>query len=209
MNQRGWVVVFGKPPLPGQVKTRLAATIGEQSAACVAQAMLADTWDKVGSLPARRALSTPDPAHDHGLPEATVWDQGSGDLGARIERMVRRSLDDGPWGLAIGADAPHVPVALLQAAIDALRDHDAVLGPSRDGGFWCLGLKQCPMGLLAELPWSADTTFTATAARLRQRGLSLAIVPSWWDVDFAPDLEELVRHGDAPRTVEAARACWG
>jgi len=68
---------------------------------------------------------------------------------------------------------------------------DAVLGPTEDGGYDLLALKQCPEGLLAELPWSQPSTFEATKLRLEERGLRVALLPKWWDIDEVEDLERL------------------
>ena len=214
MHQEGWVVVFGKPPVAGRAKTRLGATIGHDRAARVAEALLTDTVRMVRRAAPRGtclALATTDPEAQHGRATSAVdaiWDQGGGDLGSRVERMLRRALTDAPWAVALGADAPHLPEGHLGEAARALRTHDAVLGPSDDGGFWGLGLRACEHGLLADLPWSQPTTGAATLARLRERGRSVAELPPWWDVDDEPTLRRLLAHGGAPETVAVVRA-WG
>jgi len=205
VDKPGWVLVFGKPPVAGRAKTRLGATLGHDAAAEVARALLSDTFQRVRDLGARVALATTDPRADHGVQPDATWDQGGGDLGQRVERMVGRALDDGGWALALGADAPHVPAAALHEAVVAMRDHDAALGPSDDGGFWGLALRRCPAGLLEGLPWSQPHTGRATRERLVARGLSVHDLPPWWDVDDEADLRRLVAHGDAQRTVAVAR----
>jgi rSAM/selenodomain-associated transferase 1 len=210
MHQGGCVLVFGKPPIPGRAKTRLAAAVGEQAAARVAAALLLDTVERVHqALPGTSVvLATPEPDADHGLPGLPHWDQGGGDLGARVERCLRRALEAHPWALAIGADAPHVPAAHLVRAVGLLQSARAVIGPSRDGGFWVLGLRDCPEGLLADLPWSQPTTAHATIARLAARGMPAAEAPSWFDVDHEADLRELVAVGGAPRTEAVTATLW-
>jgi len=89
-----------------------------------------------------------------------------------------------------------------------LVDHDAVLGPSDDGGYYLLGLRRTVPGLLEGLTWSAPTTFEATKARLTSRGFSVATIQRWFDVDERLDLERLssaIHLGklNAPRTAEA------
>lgn len=198
-------MVFGKPPLAGVSKTRLGRTIGSAAAARVAGALLQDTVERFGRLPHELVVATTDPSSDHGV-DAPLWDQGNGDLGARIERMLRRAIAEGGWGLAIGADAPHVSDEGVRAALQGLQQGSAVLGPSEDGGFWALGLHQCPSGLLASLPWSAPDTHDAVRARLEARGVAWQALPSGWDVDELDDLKRLVDEGDlAPRSAALAR----
>jgi rSAM/selenodomain-associated transferase 1 len=206
--------VFAKPPRAGRVKTRLAAAIGSAQAAALARAFLEDTWSAASALPwARAVLATTGPAavERGGAARATAWPQGGGDLGERLERVLRRALRETPSALAIGSDTPGLPPALLSEARSALRRADAVLGPCEDGGFYLIGLRRCPPGLLRDLPWSSTDTFRRTAARLRERGLETAVISPWFDVDRPADLEwlrALVVRGElrAPRTARALEA---
>lgn len=208
------ICLFAKPPRPGRVKTRLAATVGAAGAAALARAFAEDTWASVASLPwARAVLATTDPAAAEWREArlAPAWPQGRGDLGARLQRVLRRALRETPAALAIGTDTPGLPTGLLERAREALRRADAVLGPCEDGGFYLLGLRRCPPGLLRGLPWSAPETFVTTLARLRDRGLTAAVIPPWFDVDRPADLEclrALLRRGElrAPRTARVLDA---
>lgn len=199
------ICIFAKPPIAGEVKTRLA--LAPPDAARLSRAFLDDTIESVRALPwAQGALATTAP-FDCVLP---VLLQGEGDLGARIERVLRAALEDAPAALAIGADAPALPARLLEAARDALGRADAVLGPADDGGFYLLGLKRCPEGLLAGLPWSAPDTCVRTEARLREHGFRVDRLPPWFDVDLPADLDRLRREIErggivAPRTEQVLR----
>jgi hypothetical protein len=187
--------VFAKAPRPGRVKTRLAATIGDDPAAELAAAFLADTWASVVRLPWARPIAALDsaasPALLAGMRRVEVWRQGPGDLGARIERVLRRALRGLPLAIALGADTPGLPRQLLERARAELRACDAVLGPARDGGFYLLGMRRCPPGILRDLPWSRFDTFVRTRERLLERGLTVSVLPRWFDVDRAADLARL------------------
>ena len=140
--------------------------------------------------------------------QRSFWLQGDGDLGARLERVLRRALTRAPKALAIGADSPGLPLRLIEAAHAALDAADAILGPCDDGGFYLLGLRRCPPGLLADLPWSLEGTHRATLARLRHRGLETIELDPWFDVDREEDLarlERLIAEGSvvAPATASA------
>lgn len=193
----GDVCVFAKPPVAGQVKTRLAEALGEAVAAELAAAFFADTWARVRALPwARPVLATARERRPEGLacgPEAEVWAQGEGGLGERLERVLRRALERGPWAMALGADTPGLPAHLLEAARERLAaGADAVLGPADDGGFYLLALRRCPPGLLAHgLPWSAADTCQRTRERLEAHGLRTELLAPWFDVDTEADLDRL------------------
>jgi rSAM/selenodomain-associated transferase 1 len=214
MRYEATVCVFAKPPRPGLVKTRLAAAVGNAHAAALARAFFEDTWSAASSLPwARAVLATTQPAAREwvGARLAPVWSQGPGDLGGRLERVLHRALRGTPAALAIGTDTPGLPPVLLSQARSALRDADAVLGPCEDGGFYLLGLRRCPPGLLRDLPWSAKDTFLKTLSRLRDRGFETAVIAPWFDVDRPADLaclRALSARGEvhAPHTARALEA---
>jgi rSAM/selenodomain-associated transferase 1 len=196
------ICIFAKPPVAGRVKTRLAAALGAERAAALARAFLDDTIATVRALPwAQVALASTEPVSG----DVPVLLQGEGDLGERIERVLRAALELAPPAIAIGADAPALPPRLLKAARAALSRADAVIGPADDGGFYLLGLRACPEGLLADLPWSAPDTFVRTVVRLRAHGLRLEVLEPWFDVDRPEDLDrlrELIRNSEivAPST---------
>ena len=187
------VCILVKEPRAGTVKTRLAAAIGAEAAAGLARAFFLDTLALAQLAPARVVVALEgDDAAFPGLRERVeVWPQGDGDLGARLERVLRRALGERPRALAIGTDSPGLPLSVLEQGLAALGQHDAVLGPADDGGFYLLGLNACPEGLLAGLPWSAADTRARTLSRLQERGLSTSLLAPWFDVDVAADLERL------------------
>lgn len=202
--ERGVACIFAKPPGAG-AKTRLAAILGARAAEELAGAFLSDTWASITRWGrARPVLATPDVRADHGLPrDAIRWPQGEGDLGDRLERVLRRALLQAPWVIALGADSPGLPHDHLDQLVDGLGTAEACVGPAEDGGFWGLALRGCPSGLLRDLPWSAPTTCDALRRRLVERGLSVNEAPPWFDVDHAEDLARFRRHVPrdlAPRT---------
>jgi rSAM/selenodomain-associated transferase 1 len=200
------VSIFASAPEPGKTKPQLIPELGAERAAELAEAFLEDTVAMVRTLdwaeciiaavsPFERAYFKPD----------EVWLQSEGDLGERLEKILRLALKRREMVLAIGDDTPNLPAALLEDARKALATADAVLGPSIEGGFYLIGLKDCPVGLLAEIQWSHSTTLAATTAKLDQFGMKTALINPWYDVDSRVDLERLGRQleGDpsaAPKT---------
>ena len=205
------VLVFAKPPRAGEAKTRLAESLGAEAAAALARACFDDTWRTVAALPwAEPVLATtePDAPEWRGRRIRRTWRQGPGDLGQRMARALESALASSRAAIAIGADSPGLPEAHLTAAREALESADAVLGPSADGGFYLIGLRRAPGDLLEGLPWSSAETFERTRNRLLERGLSVRVLPEWFDVDRPEDLDDLRRRlvrGDvaAPATARA------
>jgi hypothetical protein len=214
----GRILVFAKAPAPGFVKTRLAATLGDERAASLARAFLIDTWSLLRGS-AVKDLAEPvivldgDLAAPCDLEGAEIWPQGGGDLGERLTSGLARALEiEGrPWVIAIGTDSPGMPGSRIEQAIQALEQAESVIGPCDDGGFYLIGLRRLPSGLLADLPWSRPSTFEATVARLRSRGLPPAVLDPWFDIDLPEDLdrlEALLSRGEvsAPATAKAIEA---
>lgn len=204
------VAIFAKPPVAGRVKTRLAASLGGDLAARLAQALLLDTWEAVARAPgARPVLATPEPGADHGLGRVEAWDQGAGDLGARVERVLARGVAARGACLALGADTAALTPARVQAVVAQLHLHPAALGPSDDGGFWVLGVRQCPPGLLGDLPWSQPHTGEATLRRVQEALGNVALASRGFDVDTLADLVRLVDEADAGRAPEGRAVALG
>ncbi len=191
------VALFAKAPVAGQVKTRLVPPLREEEAAGVARACFEQT---IALLPRTAELEFflyLDGDLDDAMEAVArmrriqVRSQASGDLGARLRGAFSELLAEGfPRALAIGSDSPTLPPGRLLAAAAALRAHDAVLGPSEDGGYYLLGVSRPVWELLEEIPWSTSRVTELTRSRAVAGGVSLAELEPWYDVD---DLETLRR----------------
>lgn len=204
------VCIFAKPPVPAEVKTRLIPALGATGAAELASAMLLDVWRTVESCPGVRPVLATTQLGDFpvGISPADIWLQGDGDLGQRIERMLNRGLLQAPAVIAIGADSPALTVAHLRAALDALQTRDAVVGPSKDGGFYLLGLRRSQAGLFHSVPWSSSQTLQALKRRIEECGLSFAQLEPLFDVDTPSDLLTLEQSLLANESVAPATRAW-
>jgi uncharacterized protein len=204
------VCIFAKPPVAGEVKTRLIPVLGADDAAELAKAMLTDVWRTVelcvGVCP---ILATTRPGEfPVSVAHEDMWLQGEGDLGQRIERILTRALEHAPAAMAIGADCPGLTQKHLRAALDGLQRNDAVLGPSLDGGFYLLALPKCPPGLFSSLPWSTSETRLRLKTRLEEHGLSVAELEPLFDVDSPGDLVCLERHLASNSSLAPATRDW-
>ncbi len=203
MSRSGLLCVFAKAPLPGMVKTRLIPAIGAERAARLAEAGLRDTWTLATRNGQARLLLDGDAATLPTLtPHPQILRQSTGDLGARLSACFRELLEQAPWVIAVGTDSPGLPQAALHAAMAWLGGGGsaprAVLGPSRDGGYYLLGLSAWQKTLLDDLPWSQATTLSATRARLLARGFAVSETEPYFDVDDADDLRHLLSVAQHP-----------
>ncbi|MGH9584293.1 MAG: DUF2064 domain-containing protein, partial [Bryobacteraceae bacterium] len=147
-------------------------------------------WSVACSCPGVRPILAAGEAGEFPLnvAEDGIWPQGEGDLGERLERILRRGLETAPAAIALGADSPLVAPAHIEEALHALETHDAAMGPCADGGFYLLALKRCPPDLLRDLPWSCPETFEATKQRLERNDFSVESITPLFDVDTPEDL---------------------
>ena len=209
--QEALIAIFAKVPEPGSVKTRLIPSLGPERAAGLAEAFLEDTVTRMRRLEwAECIIAATQPFQRGYFKPHEVWLQSEGDLGERLEKVLRLALKRRKTVLAIGSDTPNLPLQFLHHARHALATAGAVLGPSLEGGFYLIGLKDCPVGMLEGIQWGHSTTLAATAAKLDQFGMKTALVNPWFDVDSPADLERLRRQlaadpGSAPVTAEYLR----
>jgi rSAM/selenodomain-associated transferase 1 len=206
--QEAIICIFAKPPEPGAVNRGLIPALGPERAAQLADAFLEDTITIVHKLPWAECIiaATKTFTGSYFKPEE-VWLQSEGDLGERLEKILRLALKRCKIVIAIGGDSPGIPASFFESARKALQTADAVLGPAADGGFYLIGLKDCPVGVLAGIQWSHSTTLTTTTAKLEKFGMKTVLINPWFSVNEYPDLERLRGHlandpSAAPKTAE-------
>jgi glycosyltransferase A (GT-A) superfamily protein (DUF2064 family) len=90
----------------------------------------------------------------------------------------------------IGSDAPDLPLSYIQRAFQLLEEgqSDVVFGPSRDGGYYLLGVHQAWPQLFADIPWSSSSVLERSMTAARDAGLTSALLPEWQDIDTDEDL---------------------
>lgn len=195
------VVVMAKAPRAGAVKTRLCPPLTLSEAAELSRCFLLDTVARV------RQLATAQPVLAYTPPASRAWfealapdfllmPQQGDDLGRRMATCFERLFAQGYTGVLLtGSDLPTLPVAHLQQATTLLaRPHtDVVLGPSEDGGYYLIGLRRLYPELFDDMVWSTSQVYAETVRRAKSSGLTVASLPSWFDVDTPADLARVRR----------------
>jgi rSAM/selenodomain-associated transferase 1 len=192
------VIVFAKAPVPGTVKTRLAAGIGIEAAARLAERMLVEAVARaleasVGPVALCCAPDARHPAFAQLAARAPValCEQGDGDLGERMHRAFRRFLGLHDRAIVIGTDAPGLDAAYLRDAAARLTDHAAVIGPALDGGYTLIGLRRSAPELFTGIAWSTPEVLDQTRMALRRLGIAHAELAPLADVDEPEDLRHV------------------
>jgi uncharacterized protein len=191
------LIIFAREPLPGEVKTRLAASIGDRAAAELYETMLQDVLKTGRQLNDVETVVFWD-CEEESLPllaeryRCCARRQSPGDLGQRMQAAFGEMFANGcELCCIIGSDAPDLPLSYILEAYQLLatQQTDVVFGPSRDGGYYLLGLRQVWPQLFANIPWSSAAVLEQSLAAARDSGLTAALLPEWQDIDTLEDLQ--------------------
>ena len=197
------LAIMAKAPRAAYSKTRLIPAIGADGAARLAAAMIRDTAALCLSVSrARRSASAaicfaPDDGEGQlrelapGV-ESFVAQRGES-LGQRLSAAFDDLFETGAERVVvIGGDSPTLPAEVIERAFDRLdQGMDLVLGPTRDGGYYLIGLRRPTSALFVAIPWSTSRVLAATLDRAAAKELTVELLPEWYDVDEPTDLEHL------------------
>lgn len=202
------ILLFLKAPLPGTVKTRLAASVGEEKATAIYMILGASQLLRLPkSVPLEIHFSPPDKKIEMQQwlgAEPSYYPQCEGNLGDRIEHAVSEAFQRGAGTvLCIGADCPSLlPHHLDQAAkILLFGQSDVCIGPCTDGGYYLIGFRKHPPELFFKgIRWSSQHTMADTLRNARTHGLRIHCLETMNDIDTFEDLIDAVRQGSLPPT---------
>ena len=193
---RDRLIIFGRYPVPGNTKTRLIPALGPVGAASLQRRLTEKTLLTAKKFEARHKTtiecrfegSTPKKIH-HWLGSIPILSfQKAGDLGRRMRFALFDALNEGSKRVVLlGTDIPGLNAGILEQAFAALLEHDIVLGPSTDGGYWLIGLKR-PIDVFQNIDWSTPRVLRQTLAQARHMGLTVCLLEFLSDVDTPEDL---------------------
>lgn len=176
-----------KAPELGKVKTRLAATVGDDSALEIYTTMFRHILGNISEAPCEILLCV---EGDEGALPSTHYmryaQRGDG-LG---ERIVNAIVDAGSFDscVVIGTDAPFLDAHVLGNSFAQLESSDVVIGPSLDGGYYLIGFNVMNTTLFDRISWSSEHVLLQTIERCNELGLKLELLPSMIDVDTVGDV---------------------
>ncbi len=200
LHRNSCVLLFAKSPIKGQVKTRLAAQLGHDTATRLYENFVLDVLTLLNGLnvPFRICLDPP-----HAEEQFKRWlgkeysyaPQIGQDLGQRMRNAFSQAFNEGFNSVVIiGSDSPDLPAEYLDLAFMVLGMNNVVVGPSSDGGYYLIGFSR--KSFLPEafnnILWSTDSVFEQTVRILKRHGRNVYRLPLWYDVDTISDLKSLL-----------------
>lgn len=164
------LIIFARNPVRGKVKTRLAATMGDNKALSIYQSLLEHTVQITQQLPCDRYVFYAD-----GISKNDVWpdhlylkkNQEGNDLGQRMLHAFDTLFQLGYQKIIIiGTDCFELSSSILLDAFTALDEKEVVIGPSEDGGYYLLGMRQFFPFLFQEKAWSTKNADNSSVKKI-------------------------------------------
>lgn len=189
------LAIMAKAPRERHVKTRLASAFPAAHVVELYRALIEDTIALARSIGV--TITVVCPAGD--VAEVAAWlppdihvaaQQGHG-LADALRSTFELLCDPPRPVIAFNGDSPHLPAGVLRAAFSALRDHDVVLGPCEDGGYYLVGATRPHAGLFEPHVMGTGSALAELQAQARRLGLSSACMAEHFDVDVPEDLARL------------------
>jgi len=188
------LIIFARNPVRGKVKTRLAATMGHNKALSIYQLLLEHTVQITQQLPCDRYVFYAD-----GISKNDIWsddlylkkNQEGKDLGQRMLHAFDTLFQQGYQKIIIiGTDCFELSSSILLDAFTALDEKEVVIGPSEDGGYYLLGMRQFFPFLFEEKTWSTDTVYSSTVQQLAIQNIRYDTLPILNDIDTEDDWKQ-------------------
>ena len=198
--------LFAKFWQPGTVKTRLAVKVGNEAACELYRCFVFHLLDRLSHFgDSRTVVFSPAgerPSFESEIPPTwQLTPQSEGDLGDRMKSFFHQRFHDLETSLpgvdapqkivVIGADCPQLDAGRIQAAFDALDKTDVVLGPSTDGGYYLIGMKNQVAEVFDGVQWSTSSVLDQTIEQLNQNEVAFELLEPLTDVDELEDLRHL------------------
>ncbi|MFD2999613.1 TIGR04282 family arsenosugar biosynthesis glycosyltransferase [Pontibacter toksunensis] len=193
MNDKQLLMLFVRNPELGKVKTRLAAAVGPEKALEIYLQLLQHTYSITKELPVQKLVY-----YSEALDTNDLWPneqyhkrvQPAGDLGEKMADAFAAAFSEGYTSVVIiGSDCLQLTPDIILQAYRELEEHDVVIGPALDGGYYLLGMNRLHPELFRNKRWSTADVFPATVHDIHNLRLSYTLLPRLSDVDYVEDLE--------------------
>ena len=191
------VICFTRVPKPGVTKTRLLPILSGDQCAQLHTAFLTDLASVYTQMNADLFVAyTADPDWEmlkKIFPAAKgFFAQEGTDLGGKMFNALRHVLGRGYDVVVLtGADLPLMTAAHLESGFAVLDAADISIGPTSDGGYYLVGMKQPHRAIFENQRYGGETVLENTKAAGEAAGLAVMLADPCDDVDTPEDLRTL------------------
>lgn len=191
MKNNKLLLIFTRNPELGKVKTRLAKTVGDETALEIYRFLLKKTKEVAQKVIADKAVF-----YSEKITENDQWNpeifqkhlQLEGDLGMKMQHAFEQSFENGYEKVAIiGSDLYDITPEIIENAFENLNANDVVLGPAKDGGYYLLGMKSIHKPIFHHKKWGTASVLKETLEDLTDKKVFL--LEELNDVDVFEDIE--------------------
>ena len=195
------LILFARDPVLGKVKTRLSPFLEDESILKLYTCFLKDSLDTIRQVENTDRFVGVAPSNESGFftgilaPNIQLFVQEGEQLGDKMRQAIQDRFAEGYERVVIiGSDSPSLPVSYIDRALNS--DKDLFLGPSTDGGYYLIGMREKMTEVFDGVTWGTQTVLRETFQRLIQKGVKLELLPVWYDVDSPEDLKFFKTHLD-------------
>lgn len=187
------LLIFTRNPELGKAKTRLAKTVGSETALEIYKFLLRKTKDVSSKVNADKAVY-----YSVKIRENDIWDtaiyqkhqQKGDDLGIRMQNAFQNGFDAGYEKIIIiGSDLYDLSHIEIDEAFHQLDKNDVVIGPAKDGGYYLLGMKKLHPEVFQNKEWGTETVRKDTLANLIDQKVKLLALKN--DIDVYEDILDI------------------
>jgi len=186
------LLIFTRNPELGKCKSRLAATVGKQSALDIYKFLLQHTAHITKNLNTVKQVWYSEEIWENDIWDNTVFDkklQEGADLGVRIANAFTEGFEAGFKKICvIGSDMYDLKQVDIEDAFEGLNDSDFVIGGAEDGGYYLLGMTKFKPAVFENKNWGTETVLEDTMGDLKNEKVHLLEIRN--DVDIYEDIAE-------------------
>ncbi|MFZ6663776.1 TIGR04282 family arsenosugar biosynthesis glycosyltransferase [Peijinzhouia sedimentorum] len=190
------LIIFVKSPIAGEVKTRLAADIGDEKALEIYWQLLQITKKVALQFNGSKMIWS----NKDWIDNSDFWPieafqfhlQKGSSLGEKMAQAFEFHFKESFTKLIlIGSDCPEINILILNEAEQALDHHDLVIGPAADGGYYLIAMKEVHYELFQNMEWSHAQVLEQSLQRAKSKSLSIHMLQTLSDIDNVADLNLL------------------
>jgi rSAM/selenodomain-associated transferase 1 len=193
MSDKNLLMLFVRNPELGKVKTRLAASVGPETALDIYLHLLQHTRSVTQALPLDKVVYYSERVEQQDMWPGQYYQkklQPPGDLGEKMAAAFEAAFAEGYTSVVIiGSDCLQLTSEIINKAFEELKTHEVVIGPALDGGYYLLGMNHLHPELFRDKRWSTGHVFPDTLYDIERLHLSHALLPYLSDIDSLEDLE--------------------